>query len=62
MTANNPPLSPFRQWLRRRPVDVRDDQLTTTVRRSAHPLHEALAIGLGSETLDHKMTKPPAWR
>lgn len=62
MTASNPPLVPSRRWLSRRPAADRDSQPQTKVKRSAQPLYEALAIGLGSEALDHKMTTAPDWR
>lgn len=29
--------------------------------RATQPLHEALAIGLGCETLGHKWIDPPEW-
>jgi len=62
MTASNPPLAPGRRWPRRRPAADRDSQPQTKARRSAQPLHEALAIGLGSDALDHKMIPAPDWR
>jgi len=47
-------------WLRLR-LAATQKRHRQTRRTSPQPLYEALAVGLGCISLDHKMQPPPEW-
>lgn len=49
-----------RTWLRLRPTAT-EKRRRQTSRSSPQPLYEALAVGLGCVSVDHKIQPPPEW-
>lgn len=57
-----PATSALWTWRRRRPASDVGRRSNRRPRPRPQPLHEALAIGLGCESFDHRITPPPEWR